>query len=162
VVLRGIDAADAEPLAAILVEPAVAAWWGRWDVERVRTSLLDEDPDETIFTIEHDGEVAGALIVTEEAEPDFHHASIDLFLRTASQGQGLGPDAIRAAAIWLLDERGHHRLTIDPASANERAVRAYSRLGFRPVGTMRQYQRLIDGIWVDALLMDLIGDELVR
>jgi aminoglycoside 6'-N-acetyltransferase len=144
------------------VEPAVAQWWGRWDRERVREDLLAHDPVETVFVIEQDGEVAGALIVTEEPPGDFHHASIDLFIRTASQGRGIGPDAIRAAAAWLIDERGHHRLTIDPASANANAIRAYERVGFRPIGTMRRYQRLITGEWVDGLLMDLLADELVR
>ena len=36
------------------------------------------------------------------------------------------------------------------------------KLGFRPVGVMRRYQRMTDGRWVDALLMDLLADELVR
>jgi aminoglycoside 6'-N-acetyltransferase len=60
---------------------------------------------------------------------------------------------------YLLEERGHHRLTIDPAVANERAVRAYERVGFRPVGVMRQYSRSPDGTWHDGLLMDLLASE---
>ena len=32
---------------------------------------------------------------------------------------------------YLIEERGHHRLTIDPAAANERAIRAYEKAGFR-------------------------------
>ncbi len=43
-----------------------------------------------------------------------------------------------------------------------RAIAAYAKLGFRPVGIMRRYQRMTDGRWVDALLMDLLADELVR
>jgi aminoglycoside 6'-N-acetyltransferase len=65
-------------------------------------------------------------------------------------------------AIHLIDERGHHRLTIDPAADNVRAIAAYSKLGFRPVGVLRAYQRMPDGRWVDGLLMDLLADELVR
>ena len=33
-------------------------------------------------------------------------------------GQGLGPDAIRLLAAYLIDVRGHHRLTIDPVADN--------------------------------------------
>ena len=66
--------------------------------------------------------------------PTSASAGIDLFLRTDAQGRGLGPDAIRTLAIELIDGRGHHRLTIDPAADNERAIAAYSKLGFRPVG----------------------------
>jgi aminoglycoside 6'-N-acetyltransferase len=78
------------------------------------------------------------------------------------QGRGLGPDAIRVLAAYLIDERGHHRITIDPAAANTHAISAYGRVGFRAVGVMREYQQLADGTWVDALLMDLLAPELVR
>ena len=79
---------------------------------------------------------------------------------TDRQGLGLGPDAIRAAVRWLVDERGHHRITIDPAADNVAAIRAYERVGFRPVGVMRRYERGADGTWHDGLLMELLADEL--
>jgi aminoglycoside 6'-N-acetyltransferase len=56
--------------------------------------------------------------------------------------------------------RGHHRLTIDPAAANARAIRAYRAIGFRDVGVMRRYERGPDGEWRDALLMDMLAGEL--
>ncbi len=149
-------------MAAILSEPEVARWWGDFDLDRVVAELIVGDPEEIPFVIEHDGEVIGYIQAVEENEPDFRSAGIDLFLRTDAQGRGLGPDAIRTLAAYLLDERGHHRLTIDPAADNMRAIAAYAKVGFRPVGRMRQYQRLRDGRWVDALLMDLLSDELVR
>jgi aminoglycoside 6'-N-acetyltransferase len=162
VMLRPPQAADAERLAAILAEPSVAAWWPAFDVDRVTAELIAERADEEGFAIEHEGAVVGYLQIAEETDPEFRHASIDLFLATVAQGRGLGPDAIRAAAIHLIDERGHHRLTIDPAADNERAIAAYSKLGFRPVGVLRSYQRMADGHWADGLLMDLLASELVR
>ena len=162
VTLRPTRPADAPALAAILAEPEVSRWWGVFDDGRVMAELVEGDPEETPFVIEHDGEVIGYIQAVEEDEPDFRHAGIDLFLRTASQGHGLGPDAIRTLAIELIDRRGHHRLTIDPAADNTRAIAAYTKLGFRPVGVMRRYQRMTDGAWVDALLMDLLAEELVR
>jgi len=162
VTLRPPGTADAERLNQILAEPSVAAWWPAFDVARVTAELIAEREDEVGFVIEHDGEVVGYLQMAEETDPEFRHASIDLFLATEAQGRGLGPDAIRAAAIHLIDDRGHHRLTIDPAAANERAIAAYSKLGFRPVGILRSYQRMADGHWEDGLLMDLLADELVR
>ena len=86
--------------------------------------------------------------------------AMDLFLTSDIQGQGIGPDAIRTVARYLIDVRGHHRLTIDPSAANDRAIRAYSKLGFRPVGIMRQYERGPDGTYHDGLLMDLLADDL--
>lgn len=162
VALRPPRADDAERLNAILAEPSVAAWWPEFDVERVLDELIAERPDEEGFVIEHDGAVVGYIQLAEEPDPEFRHASIDLFLATEAQGRGIGPDAIRAVAIHLIDDRGHHRLTIDPAAANTRAIAAYAKLGFRPVGVMREYQRMADGRWVDGLLMDLLADQLVR
>ncbi|MEA2610637.1 MAG: hypothetical protein QOG32_363 [Chloroflexota bacterium] len=162
VVLRPTTPGDAPALAAILAEPEVARWWGQFDLERVRTDLIVGDPAEENLVIEHAGAIVGYIQAVEENEPDFRSAGIDLFLRTDAQGRSLGPDAIRTLAAYLIDERGHHRLTIDPAADNRRAIAAYSKLGFEPVGRMRRYQRMSDGRWVDALLMDLLAEELVR
>jgi aminoglycoside 6'-N-acetyltransferase len=160
--LRSVSPDDTAVLAAILAEPAVAAWWGVFDAERVARDLIAGDPDEEGFAIELDGRVVGYIQAVEEIEPDFRHAGIDLFLATDVHGRGLGPDAIRALAAHLIDDRGHHRITIDPAADNVRAIAAYAKVGFRPVGVLRRYQRMPDGRWVDALLMDLLADELVR
>jgi aminoglycoside 6'-N-acetyltransferase len=162
VTLRTPLATDVPRLAEILGEPSVAAWWGVFDRDRVATELIDARHDEEGFVIEHEGDVIGYIQVAEENEPDFRHAGIDLFLRTDAQGRGLGPDAIRTLAIHLIDDRGHHRLTIDPAADNTRAIAAYAKLGFKPVGRMRAYQRMPNGRWIDGLLMDLLADELVR
>jgi aminoglycoside 6'-N-acetyltransferase len=76
------------------------------------------------------------------------------------QGHGLGPEAIRLAARDLIERRAHHRITIDPAADNERAIRAYAKVGFRPVGRLRRYQRYPDGSWRDGLLMEMLAEEL--
>jgi aminoglycoside 6'-N-acetyltransferase len=51
-------------------------------------------------------------------------------------------------------------MTIDPSAANEGAIRAYERVGFRRVGIQRSYERGPDGTFHDGLLMDLLADEL--
>ena len=51
---------------------------------------------------------------------------------------------------------------IDPAAANDQAIRSYSKVGFRPVGVMRQYERGGDGHFHDGLLMDLLRGELAE
>jgi aminoglycoside 6'-N-acetyltransferase len=68
---------------------------------------------------------------------------------------------LRTLTAFLLHERGHHRLTIDPAAHNARAIATYAKLGFKPVGRMRQYERGLDGTFHDGLLMDLLKDEYV-
>jgi aminoglycoside 6'-N-acetyltransferase len=51
-------------------------------------------------------------------------------------------------------------LTIDPALANEPAIRAYEAVGFKRVGVLRRYWRDPEGVWQDGLLLDLLADEL--
>jgi aminoglycoside 6'-N-acetyltransferase len=162
VTLRPLTDADADALVAILAEPEVARWWPTFDRRRVLRELIAEREAEEGFAIELDDRIVGYIQAAEEVDPEFRHASIDLFLATAAQGQGLGPDAIRTLAADLIDRRGHHRITIDPVANNTRATAAYVKVGFRPVGRLRQYQRMGDGTWADALLMELLADELIR
>jgi aminoglycoside 6'-N-acetyltransferase len=160
VVLRPARADDRDRLRAILAEPSVAHWWGPGSPDDAVDEWLGPDPDTVVFAIELDGAVVGSIQFTEEPDPDYRHANVDLFFDTAYQGRGLGSDAIRTIARHLFDDRGHHRLTIDPSAANERAIHAYERVGFRPVGRMRAYERGRDGTFHDGLLMDLLRDEL--
>jgi aminoglycoside 6'-N-acetyltransferase len=157
--LRPLVADDVERLLAIGAEPEVTRWWG----EITREHLLDKAEgrdDATAFAIEHEGDVVGLAQFSEPGEDEFEHANIDLFLTSSLHGRGLGRDVVRTLARWLIDERGHHRLTIDPALANEPAIRAYEAVGFRRVGVMRRYWRDPEGVWQDGLLLDLLVDEL--
>ena len=158
--LRAILSDDGAVLRSFLLDPSVAAWWGppRPGAD-VADDWMNADEDTTIWTIEVDGEVAGSIQAAEEDDPDYRHAGIDLFLGPAFQGRGLGSDAIRTLARYLFDVRGHHRLTIDPSAANERAIRAYRTVGFVPVGVMRRYERGPDGAFHDGLLLDLLVEE---
>ncbi len=159
VVLRPLEAGDRERLASILAEPSVRRWWGTRPPDADAAELVAEAG--LTWAIELDGLLVGCIQAAEEEEPDYRHAGIDLFVDTAHQGQGLGPEAIRLVARHLVEERGHHRLTIDPAAANDRAIRAYERVGFRRVGVMRRYERGPDGTWHDGLLMDMLAEEIL-
>ena len=160
VTLRPVVAADINRLAAILATPEVARWWPAYDRARVEAEYLVDEEDVTVWAIELGERLVGLIQASEENEPEYRHAGIDLFLDPAIHGQGLGPEAIRIVARHLIDDRGHHRLTIDPAADNEHAIRAYEKVGFRPVGRLRQYQRFPDGSWQDGLLMEMLAEEL--
>lgn len=156
--LRPLGDGELDELAAILTRPGVREWWGPpGDPEYTRDGLVN---DGAAFSIEVDGALAGWLGYNEEEDPDHRHAGLDIFLAPEYQDRRLGSAALRLAAGWLFEQCGHHRLTIDPAAENARAIRAYAAVGFRPVGTMRRYERGVDGRWHDNLLMDMLRDEL--
>lgn len=156
VMLRPTVAADAPTLLAILDQPDVAQWWRRAEWER-----LDEG-DTVNFTIVLDGALVGCIHYSEETDPDYFSVALDIFVSADVHGCGVGSDAMRTLVVWLIDVRGHHRLTVDPAAANARAIHVYEKLGFRPVGTMRQYERAACGSWRDGLLMELLAAEFLR
>ena len=156
VVLRALDADDVERLRAIRLEPEVLQWWGSLEDD----FPLGDEPTATRLTILVDGEVAGMLQFTEEPEPDYRHAEIDVFLGARFHGRGHGRDAVRTATRHLMDDRGHHRVVIAPAVANAAAVRAYERAGFRRVGVMRKAARNAStGEWEDELFMELVRED---
>ncbi|HUQ79398.1 MAG TPA: GNAT family protein [Patescibacteria group bacterium] len=160
--LRPAAATDADAFAAILSDPTVHPWWQAADPAVDARELADRDDEVAVWAIEADhGAVVGIIQAHEETELRYRHAGIDIVLAAGGQDRGFGSDAVRTVARWLIDERGHHRLTIDPAASNERAIRAYTRVGFRPVGVMRRYEGDLDGTWHDGLLMDLLADELI-
>ena len=161
IVLRPLRADDIERVAEIQAEPGVARWWGSPNKAQLRRQA-DGGDDEKAFAIEREGELVGLIQCYEENEPGFRHAGIDVFLARRAQGHGLGTDAVRTLARYLIDELGHHRLTIDPAADNAAAIRAYEKVGFRTVGVMREYWRSPDGTWRDGLLMDLLAREFDR
>ena len=147
--LRPLSAEDVPVLNAMVALPGVREWWGT-------------DPtveEENAFAIEVGGELAGWLAFYEEEDPDYRHGGLDIFVAPPFQGRGLGREALSLAARWLLEERGHHRLIIDPAAANARAIKVYASIGFKPVGIMRRYERGPEGDWHDGLLMDLLAEE---
>ena len=120
--LRPAGSGDVERLVAWHADPEVSRYW---DDETFTTAEMQERlarADVEAWIVEEQGQPVGYLQV--------HAAGLDMFLIPAARGRGLGPDAARAMARHLLDERGRERVTVDPYAWNEGAVRAWERAGF--------------------------------
>lgn len=156
VALRPITHADRERIIEIRSTEEVRQRWRGDDLdEEFSQDLADEELQQ--FGIETaDGHVVGMIQFSEEEDPDYRHASIDLFVDPAAHRRGYATDAINTLAKYLFDQRGHHRLIIDPAADNEAAIACYTKIGFKAVGVMRSYERGADGSWSDGLLMDML------
>jgi acetoin utilization deacetylase AcuC-like enzyme/RimJ/RimL family protein N-acetyltransferase len=152
--LRPLAIGDEDELLRICRTPEVSRWW-----DQPPDGFPWEEPESTRLVIEVGGRVVGMIQFAEELEPKYRQASLDLFLDPAVQGRGIGSEAV-SRLVQDLVERGHHRITIDPAAANSAAIRAYEKAGFRRVGIMRRAERDADGSgWHDSLLMELVAGE---
>ena len=156
--LRPVRDGDEATLLEIFSDPTVTRWWG--DPRDAVADTMQNDDENAHYIIELDGEAIGMIQSYEESDAMYRHAGIDISIREPWQGKGFGPEAIKVLARYLVDDRGHHRLIIDPAAHNVNAIKAYERVGFKAVGVMRKYERGLDGTWHDGLLMDLLADEL--
>ena len=154
-VVRSLREPDVARLAEIAAEPEIWQRWGEVSEADLRAKLAG-DRDVTALVVELDGEIAGLIQYHEETDPDYRHAGVDMFLAESARGQGYGREALLLVAGHLFEQRGHHRLTIDPAADNEPAIRCYAAAGFRTVGVMRRYERGRDGSFHDGLLMELV------
>nr|PZN37220.1 MAG: GNAT family N-acetyltransferase [Actinomycetota bacterium] len=161
VTLRPTGPGDLPDLVRIRATPEVASRWGTASDMAARVADEISDPGTETLVIEYEGRVVGVIQWWEQTEPMYRHAGIDIYLDPAVHGRGLGTDAVRTLARYLIHERGHHRLAIDPAADNHAAIRCYRKVGFKPVGILRRYERGPDGTWHDGLLMDLLAEELV-
>lgn len=131
----------------------------RWRGDDLDAEFIDDLADGELHQLAietTDKQLAGLIQFSEEQEPEYRHASIDIFVDPTMHRQGIATDAIRTLADYLFDQRGHHRLVIDPAADNTPAIACYTKVGFKPVGVMRAYERQEDGSWADGLLMDML------
>ncbi len=160
--LRPVAEDDAPTLRAIRRSTEVARWWHAPDAPWP----LEDEPDVTSFVVElagaadvgPDGAVIGFAQAYEGDDPDYAVAGIDVFLAASVHRRGLGQEVVTAVRDWLVRDRGHHRVTIDPAAANTAAIACYRACGFEPVGLLRRYERDADGTgWHDGLLMEYLA-----
>jgi len=123
--LRPARADDADRLVAWHADPDVSRYW---DDETFTRDEMEERlarDDVEAWIVEEGVEPVGYLQV--------HAEGLDMFLIPSARGRGLGPDAARAMTEQLLGERGRERVTVDPYTWNEGAVRAWERAGFEEI-----------------------------
>lgn len=158
-VLRPVAADDVLTLQAIRRSPEVARWCRRLDPART-----DRPESATPLTVElsgardigPDGAVIGLVVVDEGGDPDRASATVELFLAASVHRRGLGREVVAAVLGWLA-ERGQHRVTADPATANDAAIACFRSCGFHPVGVLHAYERDADGRgWHDNLLLEWV------
>ncbi|AGL15089.1 GNAT family N-acetyltransferase [Actinoplanes sp. N902-109] len=167
VMLRGMGPGDAEALWRWNHDPDVMQWMDdgyAQPVERTRQWLAERprnDYGQVLFGIETRAEgVLIGLVVLRDAEPETGCAELDIYLGEKEYwGKGYGTDAVRAACRYGFAKMRLHKVSLRVVAANERAQRAYEKVGFVVEGRLRSVFRR-DGLWYDKLTMGLLEGEL--
>lgn len=139
---RAMEETDLPLMRRWIAQPHWQKWWGKPDREvEALAESIDSDSVEPMI-VERDGNpVAFVQSYDPHLEDDhpfqdqpFGTLGIDISIGDeAETGKGLGPAILDALAEILFDE-GATRLVIDPHPSNERAIRAYAKAGFEPIG----------------------------
>ena len=141
---------------AILDEPEVARWWRRAEWERVDELGADDASRSSL-----DGRVVGCIQYTEQTDPDYFSAAVDIFISARVFGRGVGA---RRDAHADPPPRRRRAATIASPSTPRPPTRAPSTSTRSSAsgrwGCCVATSALEDGTWRDALLMELLADEL--
>lgn len=149
--------------------PAIAAIYNQGIVDRIATLETEErtpeerlewlaarGPRHPVLVAERDGTVVGwgSLNQFNPRKAYDFVADFSVYVERAWRGQGVGGTLLRA-----LTERarqlGYHKLVLSAFPWNAAGVALYQRHGFREVGTYEE-QGLLDGKWVDTIIMEKI------
>jgi aminoglycoside 6'-N-acetyltransferase len=131
-VVRRATADDVDLLVGWHADPDVSRYWDGETFTREEIALRLARPDVDSYIVEEDRTPVGYIQAWFEDDSP-NDGGLDMFLVPSARGRGLGPDAARSLAHWLLSAGRRLRVTVDPYLSNERAIRAWVKAGFRPI-----------------------------
>jgi RimJ/RimL family protein N-acetyltransferase len=88
-------------------------------------------------------------------------AMLGIWIARPWWGEGYGTDAVRTLCRFGFDHMNLHRITLHVNADNDKAVRAYERVGFRHEGRLRE-AAFVHGARQDELVMGVLAGELTE
>jgi RimJ/RimL family protein N-acetyltransferase len=145
--------ADIPAIMAIERTPGFEDYVGRWSEEQ-HSAEMAKDSSRYFVLRDEGGAVQAVAIFQKIGDPDLR---VHLKRIVASEaGHGAGSRLLQSALDWLYTETETNRVDLDLFVENERARRAYEKLGFLVEGRLRDYHRSVDGRLRDALIMSIL------
>ena len=138
---------------AIERTPGFEDYVGRWSEEQHAAEMAKDST--RYFVLRDGGDVQGLrhLPADRRARPSRPPQA-----HRRQRGRAAAPDSrlLGSALDWLYTETETNRVDLDVFVENERARRAYEKLGFVVEGRLRDYHRSVDGRIRDALIMSIL------
>lgn len=109
-----------------------------------------------LVAVDRAGEVVGWCSLNQfNPRPVYDHvADISVYVARERRGRGIG-DALMSALEARARALGYHKMVLAAFPFNAAGMRLYERHGFLTVGIYRE-QGMLDGRWVDVIVMDKI------
>ena len=122
--------------------------------EERRQWLKSRGPRHPVIVAEDDGRVIawGSLNPFNPREAYRHVADFSIYVERGHRGHGAGR-VVLTRLIELAREHGFHKMVLSAFPFNAAGMSLYERLGFRTVGMYKE-QGLLDGRWVDTIVME--------
>jgi diamine N-acetyltransferase len=128
------------------------------EAQRERIAGRSGKPDLCDFTV-YDGSDQAPIGWSSLFRIDHRNRTADFGLLLGERrGQGLGTEATRLTLDWGFTVLGLHNVMLGVAAWNQRAIRVYTKVGFREVGRRRE-AAVTMGRRHDAVFMDLLASE---
>ncbi len=116
--------------------------------------------DEPMFTIHHlldDKPIGNCGLHNINRVSD--HAEMGIVLGEKDYwNRGLGTEAVRLITDYGFAAMSLHAISLWVKSFNQRAIRAYEKVGYRDSGRVRDFYK-VDGEYHDQVLMDVLREE---
>ena len=161
--VRDATAADAEAIARIYnegIEDRVATLeTERRDAAERASWLAARGERHPVLVAEDENGLAGwASLNPFSPRPAYRFvADFSVYVERSARGSGVGR-ALLAALIAEARRLGYHKLVLAAFPFNAAGTALYRRAGFREVGVYRE-QGVLDGRWVDTVVMELLLDD---
>jgi len=156
VVLRRATPPDVGFIVATERLPGYDRLVGRWEADEHHRALSRTDTRYLIGGVPG-GAPEGFVIL--QPHGDLHEGSKVKRIAVQRPGAGFGTALLGEVVRWVFENSNVERVWLDVFVHNERARRAYARVGFREDGLLRQAYRLPDGSLVDRVIMSVLRRE---
>ena len=113
-------------------------------------------PDNLLFIVAgRDNDEAYGYLQFTGMDPVDRRADLGICLNPKIQSKGMGGETLNLALPYMRDIWGLRKVSLRVRADNEKAIRCYTKVGFKQCGLLAQHT-FIDGVWNDVILMDLI------
>lgn len=127
--------------------------------EERRAWLATRDARHPVLVAEADGQIVafGSLNVFNPRPAYNHVADFSVYVERSWRGRGVGSQILQALEARAR-QLGFHKLVLAAFPFNAAGMALYLKCGFRVVGTYQE-QGLLDGRWVDTIIMEKLLKE---